>query len=165
MAAADLKRLTEADFESLSWHDNNVYGFALRTGDPERGDWTCDFELDIDYIAEWVLDDPDGWRFRVAPATLAFHGITDLRIQVDWGSSGFAASPPNLASIDGIEREPIADQRVFLDRPYYRWRIALNSPRSGEIRFGAVGFTQTLRADPAPCAEQYLPPGERERSR
>ncbi len=57
----------------------------------------------------------------------------------------FALHP---ASIAMIERELVREQKVDLDRPYYRWRIALNWRDASEITFGAVGFTQALRAEP-----------------
>ncbi len=66
-------------------------------------------------------------------------------------------------SIHVIERERIADQKVYLDRPYYRWKIALNWPEGGQITFGAVGFTQMLRAQPVLTDNQCLSRGERKR--
>jgi hypothetical protein len=148
------QKYTEADFDALSWHDNEIYGFELRVGDPERDDWTSDLVLDIDYIAEWVRNG-DEFQFRVAPATLVFHGVTDLRIAIDSGTEN-SQTALVLPSIAAIERQPIADQKVFLDRPYYRWCIRLNGIPDGEIAFGAVGFTQTLRREPVLCAEQRL---------
>ena len=145
---------TEADFESYSWHDCHIWGIELRAGDPQEDDWTSDLALDIDYIAGWVKDDDGGTQFRVAPATLVFHGVTDPKIDIDWGQGQQVALHP--ASIHVIEREPIVGQRVYLDRPYYRWRIALNWPDGGEITFGAVGFTQTLRAEPIVTDQQQL---------
>ena len=56
-----------------------------------------------------------------------------------------------------------ADQKVYLDRPYYRWRIRLNWPDASEISFGAVGFTQTLRAEPVLTEKQCLSRKERSR--
>ena len=66
-------------------------------------------------------------------------------------------------SIGSVEREVIQDQKVHLDRPYYRWRIRLNWPDSSEISFGAVGFTQTLRAEPVLTEKQCLSRKERSR--
>ncbi len=153
---------TESDFERLSWHDCHIWGIELRAGDPGEGDWTSDLALDIDFIVDWLCGVGGGGQFRVAPATLVFHGVTDLRINVDWGASGFQASL-HEASIDRIEREPVREQKVYLDRPYYRWRIRLNWPESGEIAFGAVGFTQMLRAEAVLKDQQRL--SFRERSR
>jgi hypothetical protein len=148
------------DFASRSWHDCAILGLELRVGEPEAGDWTSDLALDIDYIAEWLCGVDGRARFRVAPATLVFHGVTDLRIAIDWGDSGHRVAL-HEATIDRIERDRVVEQKVFLDRPYYRWRIALSWPRGGEIGFGAVGFTQTLRAEPVLTDRQRLPAGAR----
>jgi len=149
---------TEADFERLSWHDCHLWGIELRAGDPDEGDWTSDLALDIDFIAECVR----GGGYRVAPATLVFHGVTDPKINIDWGRSGFQVAL-HEASIDTIERERIQDQKVHLDRPYWSWRIRLNWPAGGEIAFGAVGFTQALRAEPVLCERAHLSLTERNR--
>ncbi len=153
---------TEADFERLSWHDCHLWAIDLQAGDPDRGDWTSDIALDIDFIVEWICGVGGGGQFRVAPATLVFHGTTDLKISIDWGRSGLQAAL-HPASIDRIERELIPTQKVYLDRPYYRWRISLNWPESGEIAFGAVGFTQKLRADPVLSDQQCLSRSDRSR--
>ncbi len=75
---------TEADFDALSWHDCHIWGMDLRPGDPDRGDWRSDFVLHLDFIAEWLCGVDGQAQFRVAPATLIFHGVTDLRINIDW---------------------------------------------------------------------------------
>jgi hypothetical protein len=151
---------TEADFERLSWHDNLIYGLRLDIGDIDVDDWRSELVLDIDHIVEWVRGDDARIRFRVAPADLTFHGVTDLRLGVDWGDSGHRTSLSEM-SIAGIERHRIENQMIFLDRPYYRWVIELNSPAGGEIGFGAVGFTLVLRAEPLLIDEQKLKPTQR----
>jgi hypothetical protein len=147
--------LTAADFESRSWHDCHIWGLALEAGDPYAGDWTSDLALDIDFIVEWVCDPAGGAQFRVAPATLTFHGATDLEVGVTWGAGGHQAALHPM-SIDHITRDRIADQKVFLDRPYYRWTLRLNWPEGGRIAFGAYGYTQRLRAEPKLIQRQYL---------
>lgn len=153
---------TEQEFEHLSWHDCHVWRLELRVGDPDEGDWTSDLVIGLDFISEWLCGVQGGTTFRVAPATLVFHGVTDARIAIDWGDTG-AQVALHEVSIDRIEREPIRDQKVYLDRPYYRWRIRLNWPAGGEITFGAVGFTQTLLAEPIVSDKQHLSHGERRR--
>ena len=153
---------TESEFDQLSWHDCTIWGLELRAGDPDEGDWTNDLVLHIDFIVEWLCGVDGGGQFRVAPATLVFHGVTDLRINIDWGDSGFR-SALHEASIDRIERERVREQKVHLDRPYYSWRILLNWPKSGLITFGAVGFTQTLRTEAILTDQQSLSPPKRRR--
>lgn len=158
----DARGATEADFERLSWHDCHIWGIALHAGDPEDGDWTSDLALDIDFIVEWICGVAGGGQFRVAPASLVFHGVTDPRIDIDWGQSGHQAAVHPI-SIDRVERELVRNQKVYLDRPYYRWTLRLNWPMGSEITFGAFGFTQTLRAEPVLTERQCLSFEERSR--
>jgi hypothetical protein len=153
---------TQVDFDRLSWHDCHIWGIELRAGDPNEDDWTSDLALDIDFITEWICGVSQQAQFRVAPATLVFHGVTDPRIDIDWGHSGFQTAL-HPASIAAIERELVRDQKVHLDRPYYRWWIGLNWPDKSEVTFGAVGFTQTLRAEPIVTDKQCLSLKERNR--
>ena len=145
------------DFDRFCWHDDPVYGLALRLGDPAANDWRSDLVLDIDHIVEWVRNE-DRIRFRIAPATLVFHGVSDLRIDIDWGMRGWQVAP-SLPTIDRIERERVreGEQRIFLDRPYYAWRVAFASPTGGSISFGAVDFDLTLRREPMLADEQRVP--------
>jgi hypothetical protein len=151
---------THADFERLSWHDCHIWGLVLEAGDSDAADWTSDLALDVDFIVEWICGAGERPAFRVAPATLTFHGVTDLEVAVNWGAGGHQTALHPM-SIDRIDRERIQDQRVFLDRPYYRWRIHLNWPQAGSIAFGAYGFTQRLRAEPTLGPRQHLTRHER----
>ncbi len=145
---------TEADFERLSWHDCHVWGIALRAGDATN--LISQIVLDIDFILEWLCEgEGKPCRFKVAPASLVFDEVTDLRVQVDWGASGFEASV-SPASILSIERECIPDRMVYPARPYYRWQIKFSWPPGSEIVFKAVGFTQTLTGAPVISATQHL---------
>ncbi len=148
------------EFDDLSWHDNIVYAMRFDVGDASQGDWRHDLVFDVDYIVEWVRRGERGARFRVAPATLTFHDVTDLRVGIDFGDSDCRMAINDL-SIASISRTPVDDKQRFPDQDYYRWRIELNLPQGGEIAFGARGFTQTLRAAPVPCDEPRLPPGNR----
>ena len=154
------QRQTEADFDRLCWHDNTLYGFRIDVGDPDAGDWHTDLVLDIDHITDWICDGDGQCRFRVAPATLTFHDVTDLRVSVDSGDTGCRMSL-QFWTIDAVTRERVTDQQVCLDRPYHRWRIALNWPQGGEIAFGASGFEQVFRAAPALMDGQWIPAAER----
>jgi hypothetical protein len=148
------------DFDGRAWHDNALYSLRLDVGDVARGDWRSDLVLDLDHIVEWLCGMEGQVRFRVAPATLTFHHVTDLRIAIDCGDSGGQVALHPLA-IDTISRERIEGQKICFDRPYYRWQIALNWPQGGNITFGASGFTQVLRAEPVLLDEQQLPPADR----
>jgi hypothetical protein len=131
---------SEEGFNQLAWHDNAIYGLRLDVGDSDRGEWRSDLVLDIDHIVEWICGVGGGVRFRVAPTTLTFHDVTDLSVTVDFGDSGYRTAISELA-IDHIGREPVPDQQIGLDRPYFRFRIVLNLPPGGALTFGASGFS------------------------
>jgi len=150
------------DYNPGLWHDNLVYGLRFDLGDPARGDWRADLALDIDHIVEWLCAPDKSVRFRVAPATLTFHHVGDFALTVDCGDSGGQAAL-HVLSIDRIERQrlPPKAQKVCLDRPYYHWRVVLNWPQGGDIRFYASGFTLRLRAEPVLSDQPSLSPLER----
>lgn len=155
---------THDDFDEMSWHDCHVWSLELRSGNGEDDDWTSELVLGIDYIVEWLCGVGVDRRctFRVAPARLTFHGVTDLRVELDGGDSGFQAALA-LASIDALRREPVPVQKVHFDRPYYVWTLDLHALMPGQIRFGAYGFTQTLLAEPVASESQSLSLRERDR--
>ena len=145
---------TNADFENLSWHDRYLWGFEFRISDPENDDWASDLSLDIDFHLEgarWI----DGrCESLLTAATLVFHGVTDPKISIDWGPSGFQNLMHGV-SIDRIEREQIQNRRLPTAPSEYKWRIPLNWPE-GEISFGASGFTQMHRGEPIRTFLEHL---------
>ncbi|HVS72207.1 MAG TPA: hypothetical protein VHQ47_13205 [Phycisphaerae bacterium] len=131
---------TNADFESMSWHDCHIHG--LHIGEINE-DWgACELELDIDYIMEWILESDRSFKFRLAPATLTFHRASGLRMMLDYTGAGMTPF-----EISGIEREPHIFQGQVTT---YHWRLPISWPmgESRAITFDAPGFTQTLRRDP-----------------
>jgi len=149
------KTYTNEDFENMSWHDNSVYGISWEM--EFKSTHISDLILDIDYICEWVCGPEKSCGFKVSPADLIFHGITDLKINIDWGDSGFQNCIEGGLPIMEITRERIQNQKVYLDRPYYKWLIKLQFPaQESFISFGAAGFTQILRKEPILIESQSL---------
>jgi hypothetical protein len=142
---------TTTDELAWRWHDNVIYGFGFELGEPAEGDWRSDLLLDIDFIEEWLCGAPNEVQFRVAPATLRFHDVTDLAISVDQGDSG-GRNALSEWSINRVER-----QRLDRSFAYWRWTIHLHAPPGGSIAFCASGFTQDQRAEPMLVSEQRLP--------
>ena len=140
--------------DETSWHDYLVDALLFNVGDVARSDWRSELVLNIDHIVEWICGTDGGVRFRVAPATLTFYDVTDLRVSLDFGRSCHCQALDEL-SIAAIPQEPVPTPSVA--QPYGRWRIELNLPRGGEITFGASGYTQTLRAKPVLLDERRLP--------
>ena len=145
----------DEEYDAHAWHDDTLHGLRLAVGDPDAEDWRADLVLDIDHITAWEPGEDGRVRFRVAPATLTFHDVTDLRLTVDWGDSGHRTAL-HACAIDRIERARIVDQKICLDRAYWRFRIVLAWPESGEISFGASALALELRAEPILQDQQQL---------
>lgn len=154
---------TEADFDELSWHDCSIWGIALQNGGGEPASEPADLTLDIDFIVEWLCGVGSPAKFRVAPAALVFHNVTDLRIEMDTTHSGDYRMALCPWPILHIERQPIERPVGYPGRQSYAWTVALGTPTPGRIHFGASGFTQELRADPSITEHQSLTIAERER--
>ena len=111
---------TDADFEKMGWHDNQIYKICL----------TEDLELDIDYIFKWNNPDIEGlpFTFWIAPATLVFKKIKNL-------SFDFDTQFEDSFEIDVIERENSN-----------QWTIIT---QHGDIQFISDGFEQFIRQAPS----------------
>ena len=126
---------TEADFDSLGWHDVHVHGFQILEGEHGTGQlW-----LDIDYILDWICPatNDEAYRFRIAPALLRFRDVDSLRFELDYATPTAALGPFSLA---GVEREAISYGGGFSS---FRWKMEINWP-SGSISFVSPGFIQEL---------------------
>ncbi len=113
---------TDADFDSMSWHDCTIY--KVRLAD--------DLEMDIDYIVEWIEPEADGFPFSywVSPATLVFKKVRNVAFEFD------------AMMLEPIEIEEIEQQVV---RDGIKWTI---TTRQGEMEFLSPGFEQFVRQDP-----------------
>lgn len=159
----DLPSWTDASFETLSWHDCVIrsIGFA----EPDMTDTRVpELVFDIDYIVAWPCDSVGSGLFAVAPATLSFLLVTDVRLELRWSETDFAVVP-GLPVISDLDREPVAVHRVLPNGRYFRWTIRLSEPPGGRISFGAAGFRMELRAAPVQTAEQSLSAEQRQRHR
>jgi hypothetical protein len=75
---------TDADIDELSWNDCSVWRFELRIGDSAEEGWTANLLLDLDFITSTSNGDDGKIQYRIAPATLSFQGVTDLKLALDW---------------------------------------------------------------------------------
>lgn len=141
-------------FEDYNWHDNAIHGLRIVEG--EDG---CSGELvlDIDFIVEWLppQGENNAFRFRVAPALLTFHEVTDLVISIDYASSTAALQP---MTIHEIHREVVTNPNGYSS---FAWKVEINWPSNGSISFRSPGFTQALTAEPIVSGAQYLSPSQR----
>jgi hypothetical protein len=138
---------TEADFDSLGWHDVHVHGFRILEGEHGTGQlW-----LDLDYILDWICPatGSETYRFRIAPAVLRFRNVDSLRFELDYVTPTAAIRPFSLA---GVERESIEYDGGYRS---FRWKLGINWP-SGSISFESPGFVQELTGPVLETASQCI---------
>ena len=142
MAVRDI--YTEADFESMGWHDCDIHAIALEPLPDHPGRLL----LDIDYLVEWQRPDPASRQlaFMVSPATLVFDQAWDLVTNIDLSGWGFQLS------ILEVERDG-PDERGLST-----WKLAGDQ---FELSISSPGFTLYLRREPIFCEGQWLSAGER----
>jgi hypothetical protein len=148
---------TEADFETMGWHDANLFCFTALND-------SIELVMDLDYITRWVRvplqprpsatpgrrrppwllpapEDPtETFNFWVAPATLVFRGVQNISAALE---------------IRGIDDVQILDlKRMPLGSPSkWRWRFEL---AYGHLAFDADGYTQYFRREPLLRPSQSL---------
>lgn len=128
---------SNGDFEDMCWHDNRVHGVKIHN--PREG-YDYDIIFMIDYILEWVKTD-DRFKFWVAPATLAFHGAHNAKIDV-------LLNYKQSLDIDRIEREETSsDAEKKAEYTKYRFTIHFHNQIS-TISLEANGFSQVLTSAP-----------------
>ncbi|HKO42782.1 MAG TPA: hypothetical protein VJU84_05805 [Pyrinomonadaceae bacterium] len=133
---------TEADFEQMEWHDVRIHALAFH---PDA----YELAFDIDYIFEWIHPAPETtyFKFWVAPATLVFENVNELRIDLE----------PHLSlDLKEIERaEPQKPKNTdYIDRDVeWYWKL---DTHSGEISLRSVGYKQYIRQEPVLTQGQVL---------
>ena len=139
---------TNNDFETLSWHDVNVYGFRLEAFNEDQG--TADLIFDIDFILEWHQHE-NPIQFTVCSAVLKFHDVFGLKMRLDYAQPTIGMCPFGIFS---IERREVKFTKT------YQWCIPMNWP-GGQIEFQATGFTQIQTGSPRKSTSQMLEPKDR----
>lgn len=140
-AGANRMSWTEADFETMGWHDCTIHGLRFE----QDGEYQGDLVLDLDYITEWILRPDNSYNFRVAPAQLRFLNVDNLQIRV-------ARRFHQAAEIDDITRASS------------HWVIKLHGylgQEASQIEFDATGYVQELSRPAIVVDRQSLTQSER----
>lgn len=129
---------TDADFAEMGWHDAALYAMTFPQAD-------CAISFDIDYIfaSHRANDEFQGWD--IAPCTLEFENIGDLRVSIDWQRQGDTW-------IQGITRR---DRRLSSNGQFELWDYEIELD-IGNFNFSATGFKQTVRRAPTFSTVQSL---------
>ncbi|HCO67544.1 MAG TPA: hypothetical protein DIT04_07300 [Dysgonomonas sp.] len=141
---------TQEDFEVMGWHDANIYGMIIEKG---KEPWQGNLIFDIDYIFEWVHPVPPQkyFSFWVAPCTLIFKEVYELRINIDQQGNTL-----DLFDFDGINM--LSKKELDNGFTIYEWLLELHI---GEIQFKSLGFEQIVRKAPVYTNSQVLSLDER----
>lgn len=126
---------TEDDFENMGWHDSLIYAIGFTPN--------FEFTLDIDYIFKWVhpQEDETHFKFWVAPCTLVFENVYDLKFDIE------ISSPFELEIADITRDSPQKPINAeFIKRETeFSWNI---ETQQGNITFKAIGYKQYVRKLP-----------------
>ncbi|EFH85362.1 hypothetical protein [Ktedonobacter racemifer] len=130
---------TQDDFEHMGWHDSTIHAMAF-----VLNEW--DIGFDIDYLLQWINPTPPETHFSfwVAPATLIFHNVSDVKCDYDW-------SHATQLTLQGIKR---SDKRQT-PNGMSEWLWTLDG-NEGTIQFFATGYTQYFRRSPLLQESQTL---------
>jgi len=139
----DFKTWTEADFETMNWHDCTIYAIGF-VEDEEH--FKNKIYFDIDYIMEWrQTKESVYFDFLVCPCTLIFNDVHDLKIDIKTGA--LTILDITIESINLLKGKPRGENYTT------EWQIEL---RNGDIFFEAVGYTQIQRGEAILSKQQKL---------
>src|SRR5678815_1127641 len=93
---------TENDFERMSWDGCRMWKLEIVAG---LSDGKTDLVFGLDLVVDALCGFDREALFKLAPAALTFHAVTDLKIGVDFGDSGHRL-PLQPMSIAAITRGP-----------------------------------------------------------
>jgi hypothetical protein len=119
---------TEADFESMDWHDVHVHAIAF-------GPNAYEFSFDIDYLFRWLDPLPGKKYYRnwIGPATLVFENVYD---------ASFATAAYAGLTILSVNRKDEKTSRVNPALTDWLWVLDCVE---GEVTFRATGYRQFAR--------------------
>ena len=142
---------TENDFEQMGWHDCSIHALAIDS-DAYDDFVKCVLLFDIDYIFKWVLtEDKSHYYFWVAPSTLIFTEVTDLKFQYASGTSFL----PEL-EISNISRK----EKIY-ENGYKSWHWQIELVGDNFISFDSTGYKQIIKRTPSYMNRQVFTRTER----
>jgi hypothetical protein len=122
------------DFDKIEWHDCKIYGFVF-------DDVTYQFYIDIDFIVEWIepINENEGFKFRIAPATLVFKNVWDVVFEIETNLS------LDIDNVSMVNPHYPKNNEILPEIFEYDWTLTL---QQGEISFKSIGFELYMRKSP-----------------
>ena len=118
---------TNEDFDDMGWHDATVYSMSF-----PQADYVLKFDIDYIFKWHWGATKVNGWD--VAPCSLVFENVSDLKVSLDWGMQG----DTSIMDITRDNPRPSPNGQVVL------WDYLVEFD-VGNLSFTATGFIQTVR--------------------
>lgn len=135
---------TETDFNQMGWHDTTLWSMFTNPDNFE-----CVF--DLDYIFKWI--DPEEnekyYKFFVAPATMVFENISDIKIDIESSDGSIEVADLCLEDSSKIPNGKMVKHAFRFDC------------QQGEILLTATGFKMYVRRKPKLIDKQRLDLNER----
>jgi len=140
----------DSDFDVMGWHDASIHAVALSQD-------AFEILLDIDYIFRWVQPEfgRTDFSFWVAPCTMVFRNVYDIRLEADSGSVRPILTVGDLLRSDS--RRPKNADHIGCET---EWRWVFDC-FNGEVSFWSVGFELYVRMAPLLTSAQVLTLDER----
>ncbi|MCM2477791.1 hypothetical protein HGO38_30560 [Rhizobium sp. CG5] len=132
---------TDADFPDMGWHDACVYSLSF----PQANQSVT---FDIDYIFKWHWEGEMVRGWDVAPCTLEFTNVSNLKIALSWEDQG----DTTIQNITRNNCRPTPNKKLTI----WDYVVELDV---GHLTFSATGYTQTSRMRPVFSTSQSLPRG------
>ncbi|HMG66707.1 MAG TPA: hypothetical protein VK588_03440 [Chitinophagaceae bacterium] len=130
---------TEADFESMSWHDSRLYSISFPN---EKLKMT----FDIDYLFKWEINKIDNlYNFWVSPCDLIFSDVLNLEINFDFKNT-VGLYIDNIARFNS--RASFNEQKII-------WHYKITTDK-GIISFEGTEFIQIVKKQPILTNSQVL---------
>jgi hypothetical protein len=141
---------TDADFDTMNWHDAAVHAIALEPAPPHPGRLLVDLDYVVERLPPGAAAAPPGVAgtlgFWVCPATLVFGQARELAADINLPGPSFEPS------LDAIRRSGPDEDDTFV------WTLV---GHLFSIGLRATGFTQYLRRAPVRSPRPRLTPDER----
>lgn len=143
IATNPLRTLTQAEASPDSFHDCNVRGMS----------WSAhryEFELDIDYIHEWLLPADAGgyYRFMLSRSGLVFANVSDIKLDLDWARCAMVCQISTMRIVDTRPTPTgMVESNYVLD---------LSEPK-GSISILSTGYRVELYTEPSISDLSRLP--------
>jgi hypothetical protein len=138
-----IRILSESEAGLASFHDCHAHGLRWRR-DQFR------FTVELQYILQWIppKDGTAEYRFSICEAQVVFHGVSDLKVAMDWSRAGLDAEIAEISVLESRSTPNGSTERHF--------EISFAN-LEGSISLWSTGYHISLLNEPVISTTQTLP--------